>query len=99
VHQPPTTTNNHQQPHYITTSQAAATGSDDEEGEGEEEKMGLWASIVGLVVITAVVAVFSEFLVASIDDVCSTYNISKARAFFKNLFGGGGRGLCFWGGG
>ncbi len=41
--------------------------------------MGLWASIVGLVVITAVVAVFSEFLVASIDAVCSTYNISKVR--------------------
>lgn len=50
----------------------------EEEEKGEE--LGLWASIVGLVVITAIVAVFSEFLVSSIDDVCRTYNISKVGA-------------------
>ena len=50
---------------------------EEEEEEGEEEKLGLCPAVVGLVVVTGIVAVFSELLVASIDDVCSTYDISK----------------------
>lgn len=51
-------------------------GEEDERGENE---LGLCASVVGLFGITAVVAIFSELLVASIDDVCRDYKISKAR--------------------
>ena len=60
-----------------TESNTAAAVEEEEEEDDDEDKLGLWASVIGLVVITGIVAVFSEFLVASIDDVCITYNISK----------------------
>lgn len=65
-------------PHPRKNNSQPPTQEEEEEGSGEEE-LGLWASLIGLLVITGVVAVFSEFLVSSIDDVCRTYNISKAR--------------------
>ena len=66
-----------------------------EEEEEEEEKLGLWPAVAGLVVITGIVAVFSEFLVASIDDVCSTYKISKVgREGGREGGEGGRRGGC-----
>ena len=67
--------------HLFTDAEQEAALDEDAETEEEEEEdgdnLGLWPSIVGLIVVTGIVALFSEFLVSSIDDVCAEYKISK----------------------
>jgi Ca2+:H+ antiporter len=50
---------------------------DDEEEEEEEASIPFWVAMVGLLITTLTVTIFSDFLVDSIDDFCEASNMSK----------------------
>ncbi|RQM24687.1 hypothetical protein B5M09_010401 [Aphanomyces astaci] len=57
---------------------AAVAGESLDEPDSHEPQMSLWMSVVVLAVSTALVSIFSEFLVASVDGFTESANISRS---------------------